>query len=648
MANSFNAQYTPTVKVKSDHNTKMKHRRNLRKIKAQPSDPKITITTTQVSKAIKKSKNSKALGPDEISPIMLKHLGPKAINYLTNIYNHCVNQAIIPSVWKTGRVIPLLKPGKKADEGSSYRPISLLSPAAKILESVLLPELATSIPLADHQHGFRKGHSTQTALQTISHHVTTGLNIKPPVRRTVAVAIDLSKAFDTVSHEQLIEDILNLNLNGHIKRFLTSYIRGRMTFVEFRGRKSCNRKMLQGVPQGGVLSPTLFNLYMCTMPRPNSNSNLVLITYADDTTILGSATTIPPICEELNPFLDILDAWFKKRNLFISPSKSSATLFTTFAPEAAQDLPIYIDGSLVPTVKCPKLLGVTLDPTWTFRSHVDELKKKLKTKGNALKALSGTSWGKEKEVMITTYKSVMQSNINYCAGIYSNNLCDTKMEELQRIQNAALRDATGCHKKTNISHLHRESKMMPVKDHCRMLSKQFLLQTQQPTHPNKFDISERPHRHRQMKKTLQSEFGTEISNMIPNTGLTPDTYKFNLKQIHRNEVQNTINNLDVNPVLGIVPPEVHQSERQLPRSTRSTLCQLRSKHSIYLNSYLRAIQKRDDDLCPKCNAAPHTSNHLFDCPANPTVLDVTSLWKKPLEAARFLDLQSEEDLQDPG
>ena len=190
--------------------------------------------------------------------------------------------------------------------------------------------------------------------------------------------------------------------------------------------------------------------------------------------------------------------------------------------------------------------------------------------------------------------------------------------------------------------------MMPVKDHCKMLSKQFLLQTQQPTHPNKFDISERPHRHRQIKKTLQSKFGTEISNMIPNTGLTPDTYKFNLKQIQRNEVQNTINNLDVNPVLGIVPPEVHQSERQLPRSTRSTLCQLSSKHSIYLNSYLRAIQKRDDDLCTKCNAAPHTTNHLFDCPANPTVLDVTSLWKKPLEAARFLDLQSEEDLQDPG
>ena len=197
--------------------------------------------------AIKKSKNSKAIGPDGLSPIMLKHLGPKGIKYLTDIYNMSVNTAIIPSIWKTGRIIPLLKPGKAADKGPSYRPVSLLSPPSKILEALLLPYVSESIDLADHQHGFRKGRSTLTALQTITDHVTKNLNIKKPVHRTVSVAIDLSCAFNTVDHQQLLEDIKALPLNGHIKKFLCFHLGGRQTYVTFQNTKSKYRVVRQGV-----------------------------------------------------------------------------------------------------------------------------------------------------------------------------------------------------------------------------------------------------------------------------------------------------------------------------------------------------------------------------------------------------------------
>ena len=164
---------------------------------------------------------------------MLKHLGNFGIQYLTNIYNNSVNKAHIPARWKKARIIPLLKPGKPADKGTSFRPISLLSPSIKILESILLPTISESVKLKEHQHGFRKGHSTGTALQNIANHITTGLNRKRPAERTVLVAIDLSKAFDTVNHEILIQDILELNLNQHIKRFLSCYLRGRQTYVDF-------------------------------------------------------------------------------------------------------------------------------------------------------------------------------------------------------------------------------------------------------------------------------------------------------------------------------------------------------------------------------------------------------------------------------
>ncbi len=338
---------------------------------------------------------------------MLKHLGPYGIRFLTKIYNICVNTSTIPSIWKTARIIALLKPGKPADQGSSYRPISLLSPLAKTLESVLLPQVTESVKLAKHQHGFRKAPFTTTALQNINNHITKGLNKKPPVDRTVLVAIDLSRAFDTVNHDILLDDINELNLNDNIKRFLCAYLRGRQTYVVFRGSKSTYRKMNQGVPQGGVLSPLLFNLYMAKMPQPPEGT--VLETYADDTTILRSGRFIEPICQELNKYLITLTDWFSSRNLFISPSKSSATIFTTATVEVNKELPILINGSKVPTVKQPKILGVTYDNLYTFRQHATNVKNKVQTRNNVLKSLAGTSWGKEKEVILSTFKAIGQS-----------------------------------------------------------------------------------------------------------------------------------------------------------------------------------------------------------------------------------------------
>ena len=203
------------------------------------------------------------------------------------------------------------------------------------------------------QHGFRKGRSTTTALLDIVNHIKSGLNRTKPVERTVLVAVDLSRAFDTVDHAILINDIAALDLNITIKRFLVAYLRGRQTFVEFRGKRSKCRKMRQGVPQGGVLSPTLFNLYMSPMPTPPPKVKLT--TYADDGSVMARDKKIQPICDRLNLY-----------HLFISPAKSSATVFITWSNENSINLPIFIDGVKVLTVKDPKILGVTLTPLLTF------------------------------------------------------------------------------------------------------------------------------------------------------------------------------------------------------------------------------------------------------------------------------------------
>ena len=265
IANKFNQQFTPS----SNKRSSKAFRRTTRNIRKPTQDPEITITVEQTTKAIKKSKCSKAMGPDNISPIMLKNIGPKGIQYLTNIYNNSINRSIVPMIWKTARIIPLPKPGKESNQGPSYRPISLLSPAAKTLEAIIQPEIADSIELKDHQHGFRKSRSTTTALQGISDHIIKGLNIKKPVKRTVLVAIDLSKAFDTVDHEILLNDINELPLNQRIKRFLFAYLRGRQTYVEFRGKKSKCRIMRQGsTTRWSSISTSFQSLHEKDAPTP--------------------------------------------------------------------------------------------------------------------------------------------------------------------------------------------------------------------------------------------------------------------------------------------------------------------------------------------------------------------------------------------
>ena len=460
------------------------------------------------------------------------------------------------------------------------------------------------------------------------------------------VAIDLSKAFDTVCHETLLNDIHELDLCPSIKKFLACYLRGRRTYVEFRGAKSRPRQMNQGVPQGGILSPTLFNLYMSKIPAPPSGTRLV--TYADDSTVLKSGPSIDPICLEINTYLDTLNDWFTSRNLLISAPKSSATLFTTWGNEKSKTLPIKIKGNPVPTVENPTILGVTLDPLFNFGAHAKKIKEKIGTRNNVLKTLAGSSWGKEKETLLTTHKALSGSILNYCAPIWAPNLSDTNWQEIQAKQNEALRITTGCLKMSDIDHLHSESKILPAKDHAELLSKQFLLATCLPSHPNHNPTNFNtvlPQKEK-MKETLSTKHSDALQHYT-REGITDNViYKEGIKNLHTAAVARAIANQRDNKVLNQPAPRIDKSEATLPRKTRSILAQLRSGYSTHLNSYLHRINptKYPTDKCPDCNLEQHTTCHLFTCPANTTNLTPRDLWDNPTEVAAFLGLPNHQEV----
>ena len=293
IANKFNQHYTPLIRKKVVQET----RQPLRNLKTSSTE-RAVITTMEVERVLQNTKPSKALGPDELSPLMLKHLGPKAHIYIAGMFQTSLNTGVIPSIWKTARIIPLLKLGKPDDTGKSYHPVSLLSPLVKALEMLLLPTLTEHLPMVYHQHGFRKGRSTTTALYEIHCHITRGLNKRKPVDRTVLVALELRAAFDTVNVNKLLNITLASKIPKYTRRWLCSYLRGRQTYVEFGNAKSTFRKVRAGVPLGGVLSPILFNAYMSGLPTPPDG--IKLTSYADDCTSYASGPTIPPICEKLN------------------------------------------------------------------------------------------------------------------------------------------------------------------------------------------------------------------------------------------------------------------------------------------------------------------------------------------------------------
>ena len=424
------------------------------------------------------------------------------------MFNRSIKHSVIPVIWKCSRVIPLLKPGKPADQVKSYRPVSLLSPLIKLLETSMLPFVLESFSHAEHQHGSRKGHSTTTALCEIDDHIRTGLNRRKPAHRTFMVFLDIRAAFDTVNINKLIEMIEKLNLHVNIKRWLKNYLHGRQAKVEFRNSVSKGRTISSDVPQGGVLSPCLFNIYMATAPIPPEDEKLV--SYADDCTVLSSGPIISEIETKTNSYLAVLLKWFEENSFELSPGKSSATLITTFSNESSRTLKIEVESNRIPTEKHPKLLGVTFEPMYRFGSHAKTVVDRVAKRNNVLCALARSSWVKDKELPLTTYKATGRAIINYAAPVWSPGQADSHWQKIQRCQNSALRSATGCTRMTMEDDLHNETKILPVRDHCQLLSAQHLLASQSTHHPNhgiKDSVSER-----EMRKTLTEEFGSDVES----------------------------------------------------------------------------------------------------------------------------------------
>ena len=226
IANCFNKQITNTVKHVT-HKTNRYTNRTTHKILGY----NITLTTTQVQEAIKLSKNSNSQGPNKLNIRHIKHIGHLGLAFLTSMLKTALNTNIIPDIWKLANIVPIPKPNKDIDKGTSYRPISLLSVIAKTLEKSLLPYITSNIPNTPMQYGYKTQHSTVTALHTVNNTVSNGFNQMAPPARIITIAFDMSKTFDTINIHTLIRKLLQTNIPCTKIKFIANYIKGRKSYT---------------------------------------------------------------------------------------------------------------------------------------------------------------------------------------------------------------------------------------------------------------------------------------------------------------------------------------------------------------------------------------------------------------------------------
>ena len=247
-----------------------------------------TLKISELSSDIRSLKPKKAPGPDGVSNDMLKHLGPIARNTLLEIFNRSWNKGLVPEVWKIADLVPVLKKGKDKTNRSSYCPISLLSCVGKLMERVVTRRLTwfleTNNIFSLSQTGYLQHRSTEDQLALLTQDIENSFQEK---RKLLTVFFDLSKAFDRVWKKRLQWELLR-GVSGQMYKWTSSFLYHRVARVKLDGSLSREIRLSEGVPQGSVLSPSVFLLYVHdivnTLPPRVTNS-----LHADDLAALTSA-----------------------------------------------------------------------------------------------------------------------------------------------------------------------------------------------------------------------------------------------------------------------------------------------------------------------------------------------------------------------
>ncbi|UYV61495.1 hypothetical protein LAZ67_1005060 [Cordylochernes scorpioides] len=449
IANHFAHHYSSTAKLNFNLQDKIIGRksrltRNLAKSKPSHNIFSKPFQEHELDEALSHLDPTKAPGPDNITGPMLKNLSSHAKLELLSIFNYSWSSSTLPKEWKHATIIPIHKPGKLENHPTNYRPISLTSIPCKIMEHMILNRLTFYLNLNNlldpHQRAFKKYQSTEDSIFYFVQQIQDSFHHKP-TESTIAAFIDLSQAFDRVWKEKLILKLDELGIEGSMLSWISNFLSKRTIQVNFNNIKSKTTRIYQGLPQGSILSPILFNIYLNdvhTSIKPPAKIAL----YADDIIIWVSKNNLSDAEQYLNKAMKNLQKVTQKLKLSINISKSEIGLFTINNHLRHWTPNIFLNNSKLQYSDSPRYLGVTLDPALTFRKHIDTMISKAKNRLKILKKISGLNWGANANILRTTYLALVRPILEYATPAWIN-ASKTNLSKIDRIQASAAKIISG-------------------------------------------------------------------------------------------------------------------------------------------------------------------------------------------------------------
>lgn len=303
---------------------------------------------------------------DNVHPKFLKILLPNLIAFITHIFNTIITKSCFPTIWKHAKIIPIPK------SNNEYRPIALLPYLSKAFEKILHHQINTylnyNLLLSPKQSGFRAKHSCITALTDVSEEIRSSIDTKEV---SILTLLDHSKAFDCVNHEKLCYKLRKLfNFSTTSTLLISTYLRNRLQSVAIEDILSNPLEVTRGVPQGSILGPTLFSLYINDLPETLSHCNIHI--YADDVQLyLGSdENNLEEGVRKMNDDLQKIFAWVSNNSLTLNASKSKCLIISRKKHNFVNTPPILLNKEEIQVVDKGKNLGIVFNNTLSWKDHI--------------------------------------------------------------------------------------------------------------------------------------------------------------------------------------------------------------------------------------------------------------------------------------
>lgn len=391
----------------------------------------------EIFRIIMKMPSKKSCGYDGISSKLLKSIANQISYPLAIAINKSLENGEVPNNLKIAKVVPIYK-SKDNQVFSNYRPISLLPNLSKILEKVMYKRIYNYFInmkiLYPSQYGFRKDHSTVHAITELINDILNGFENK---QWTLGVFLDLSKAFDTIDHDILLQKLSHYGIRGVALEWVKSYLSERKQYVEFMGVSSNQQSMICGVPQGSVLGPLLFIIYTNDLSSVTEHSKSIL--YADDSNIFKTGNNLRLLFRDVNKDLDNVAEWFKANKLSLNVAKTHYMLFQhrNNKPDD-HDYKLTLCGNDIQETDSVKFLGLFLDPNLEWTAHIRQLETKL---SRSLYMINSVKEQLDKDHLKILYYSTVYSHLNYGILHWSATF-DQNKKKLDVMQNKCIRTVT--------------------------------------------------------------------------------------------------------------------------------------------------------------------------------------------------------------